>query len=105
MLFHVTMTHTEDNCPAYHIDKMPPVVAFGDKIPGLAQELKVKPHFLLWGAPEHVAYALLEADNLGAVARFVMAMPIVQSFKVTPVQNLEDMAKMAKAMMAQGGKR
>jgi hypothetical protein len=101
MLFHVTMTHTEDNCPGYHMDKMPELVQFGDKLSGLAAELKVKIHFVLWGAPEHVAFALLEADNLAAVARIVNAIPILQSFKVTPVQNLQDTLTMAKAMMAQ----
>ena len=103
MLFHVTMTHTEDNCPGYQPEKMPDLVAFGDKMSSLADELKVKVHFVLWGAPEHVAYALLEADNPGSVARFVISIPIKQDFKVTPVSNLEDTLAMAKAMMAQRG--
>jgi len=79
MLFHVTMTHTEENCPAYEV------------------------HSILWGAPEHVAYALVEADNLGAIARFVFMFPFRQDFKVTPVQHLQAVVATAQAIAAQAG--
>ena len=26
MLFHVTATHTEENCPAYNLDRMPELI-------------------------------------------------------------------------------
>ena len=42
MLFHVTATHTEDNCPIYHPEKMPEVLASFDRLEGLAEELGVK---------------------------------------------------------------
>ncbi len=100
MLFHVTMTHTEDNCPGYHVEQMPQAVDAMDKLPSVAEQLGVKIRSLLWGAPEHVAYAVVEADSLSAVAQFVNSVPIPQSFKVTPVEEIEEVVKMAKAMMA-----
>ena len=98
MLFHVTMTHSEDNCPAYNHEIMADFIAGSDKLDGLAKELKITVHYLLWGAPDHVAYALIEAESLGAVGRYVMSMPIRQAFKVTPVQNLKDVVAMVKAL-------
>ena len=32
MLFHVTMTHTADNCPAYHTERMPEVITSLEKL-------------------------------------------------------------------------
>jgi muconolactone delta-isomerase len=99
MLFHVTMTHTADNCPGYEREKLAELVAASEKWDALARELNARVHFVLWGAPEHVAYALIEADSLGAVARYINAIPIRQEFKVTPVQHLQETMTMAKAML------
>jgi muconolactone delta-isomerase len=104
MLFHVTMTHTPDNCPAYHPEAMPGVITGMDKLEGVGKELNVKVHFLLWGAPDHVAYALLEADSLGVIAQFVNAIPIRQEFRVTPVEHLGQVIETSKAMMARAKK-
>ncbi|QLQ06889.1 MAG: hypothetical protein HZY76_13145 [Anaerolineae bacterium] len=68
MLFHVTMTHTEENCPAYDRDNTARFIAEMETLETRAGELGVQVHSILWGAPEHVAYALVEADNLGAIA-------------------------------------
>ncbi len=103
MLFHVTMSHNAATCPAYHRETMPDLLLLaGDKIEALEKELGVKAHFIVWGAPEHVAFALLEADNLSSVARFVNAIPIQQEFRVTPVQHLKETLDMARALMAPG---
>jgi hypothetical protein len=104
MLFHVTMTHTPDNCPAYHRETMPEVINGMDRLEGVAKELKVKVHFLLWAAPDHVAYALLEADSLGTIAQYVNAIPIRQEFRVTPVEHLQEVIETSKAMMARAKK-
>jgi len=101
MLFHVTMTHTPDNCPGHNKEQMPAVLASLEKLGGVAAELNLKVHFLLWGAPEHVAYGLIEADNPGSLARYVMAMDLKQDIKVTPVQNMDEVIAMGKAMIAQ----
>ena len=101
MLFHVTMTHTPDNCPGLNKEQMPAALASLEKLGGLAQELNIKVHFLLWGAPEHSAFALIEADNPGKLARYVLAMGLKQEVKVTPVQHMEEVIAMGKEMMRQ----
>jgi hypothetical protein len=99
MLFHVTMTHTADNCPAYHTEAMPLLLASLEKLEGVGMELKVKTHALLWGAPEHVAFAVLEADSLGAIGRFLNSIALVQEFKITPVQKVSDLIEFGKAIV------
>ena len=101
MLFHVTMTHTTDNCPAYHTERMPGFLASLEKLDGVGTELNVKAHALLWGAPDHVAFAVLEADSLGAVGRYLTSIAMTQDFKITPVQNVSDFLEFGKASMAQ----
>ena len=45
----------------------------------MAKQLNIKVHFFVNGAPEHVFYALLEADNPASVAQFMgQGMPIPQ---------------------------
>ena len=104
MLFHVTMTHSADNCPAYHIDIMPEFLASLDKLEEVGRELKVKAHVLLWGAPEHVAFAVLEADSLGAIGRYLNSIAITQDFTITPVQNVSEVVEFGKAAMAKAKK-
>lgn len=100
MLVHVTMTHTPDNCPAYHAEMMPAMIDSLEKLEQLGKDLHVKAHALLWGAPDHVAYAVLEADNLGAIARYLNSVAIVQEFKITPVQNVSEIIQFGKEAMA-----
>ena len=96
MLFHVAMTHIDDNCPAYDKEATASFIARTNNLENLAKDLKIKVHFLLWGAPDHIAFALIEADSLSALGRYVMSMPIRQAFTVTPVQNLKDVLVMLK---------
>jgi hypothetical protein len=100
MLFHVTMTHTTDNCPAYHSERMSEFLATADRLEQVGKELNVKVHALLWGAPAHVAFAVLEADSLGAIGRYLNSIAIQQEFEITPVQSLGDVVEFAKATMA-----
>ena len=101
MLFHVTMTHTPEDCPGYNPETIPEVVAALEKLEAVAKELNVKCYFWVEGAPEHVAYALIEADNPGAVMGLVSAIPYRQDFKVTMVQHAQDIVAVAKTMMEQ----
>lgn len=101
MLFHVVMRHTPDNCPAYHTEHMPEVIASLEKLPEVGKELKVKTHALLWGAPAHIAFAVLEADNMNAIGRYLNSIAITQDFDITPVENMSDVIKYAKAVMEQ----
>jgi hypothetical protein len=98
MLFHVVMTHTADNCPAYHTENMQSLLVSLDKLEAVGKELKVKAHQLLWGAPEHVAYAVLEADSLGAVGRYLNSIALTQEFRITPVQTVGELIEFAKAV-------
>jgi len=100
MLFHVTMTHFADNCPAYHTEKMPEVLSSMEKLEEVGKQLNVKAHALLWGAPDHVAFAVLEADSLVAIGKFLNSIPIKQEFKITPVQKISEVVEFGKAAMA-----
>jgi len=104
MLFHITMTHSEDNCPAYHTERMPEVLNSMERLETVGKELNVKAHALLWGAPAHVAFAVLEADNLGAIARYLNTISIIQEFNITPVENLKDVIEFGKAAIERAKK-
>lgn len=104
MLFHVTMTHTADNCPAYHTEKMPGLLASLARLDEVGKEANVKTHSLVWGAPDHVAYAVLEAESVSALARYLSSIAIVQDFTITPVQDVSDLVEFGKTTMARAAK-
>ncbi|MFN8532689.1 MAG: DUF3303 family protein [Dehalococcoidia bacterium] len=101
MLFHVTMTHRAENCPGYDPANIDPFLSGFDKMAVTANELNVKVHSLVWAAPDHVAYALVESDSVAAIGRYVFQMPLRQEFTVTPVQHLADVVAMGRVMQAQ----
>ncbi len=100
MLFHVTMTHAADDCPAYHTERMSEVVDSLANLDKIGKELHVKAHALLWGAPDHIAFAVLEADDLGAIGRYLTSIAITQDFQVTPVQHVSEVIELSKALAA-----
>ena len=100
MLFHVTMTHTEDNCPIYHREMMSGALEAQENLEELGRELNVKLHYFTWCAPEHIAFVLLEADTLSAVSRYVFSIPMPQKINIVPVEHLHDTIAMAKAAAA-----
>jgi hypothetical protein len=100
MLFHVTMTHTEDNCPVYHREKMPGVIEAQENLSELEKELNIKLHYFTWCAPDHVAFVLLEADTLSAVSQYVFSIPMPQETKIVPVEHLHDAIASVKAATA-----
>ena len=103
MLFHVTMTHTEDNCPGYNKEMIPQVLEGLEQREEIAKRRGVKLHFLVNGAPEHTFFALLEADSLASVDLFLFeALPFKQAFQVRAVNPVEDLVRIAKEMAAQG---
>ena len=105
MLFHVTMTHTADNCPAYHPERMPAVITSLENLEELGKKLNVKAHSLLWGAPDHVAYAVLESDSLVSIGRFLNSIAIPQEFEITPVEHVSDVVEFGKAAIAARAKK
>jgi hypothetical protein len=84
---------------------MPAMIDTMEKLDELGKELHVKALALLWGAPDHVGYAVLEADNLGAIARYLNSIAIVQEFKITPVQNLSEIIHFGKEAVAKAKKK
>ena len=101
MLFHVTATHTEENCPGYHRERIPAILEAAGKIGELEKKFNVKVKLILNAAPEHDFFIILEADSPFGLAQFILeAIPIPSSFKVTAVQTLEETLEMAKAMAA-----
>jgi uncharacterized protein YecE (DUF72 family) len=101
MLFHLTMTHNAQTCPAYDPEQARAVLPALEKLEATAQELGLRLRFVLWGAPEHVAYALVEGENLGAIVRWVNSLPIRQEFRVTPVVQVQDLVAATRAMLGQ----
>ena len=97
MLFHVTMTHTEDNCPIYHREMMPDVLASFENLEDIGEKLNVKVHYFTMCGPTHVAFVLLEAENLSAVSRFVFSVAMKQQISIVPVEHLSDTLAMARA--------
>jgi hypothetical protein len=51
-----------------------------------------------------VAFAVLEADSLGAIGRYLNSIALTQEFKITPVQHVSDVVEFGKAAMAQAKK-
>ena len=101
MLFHVTMTHTEDNCAVYHREMMPAILESYENLEALGKELNVKLHYFTWCAPDHVAFVLLEGDELSAVSRYLFSIPMRQKIEIVPVEHLHDTIAMARAATAQ----
>ena len=101
MLLHVTLTHPEENCPGYHRELIPGILAGLEKMDDVAKSCGVKVHFLVTAPVEHTFFALLEADNQSSVARFCMeAIPIPQTARVTPVESREEVLALGRALAA-----
>lgn len=101
MLFHVTMPHSVEDCPGNNPDKMPEILSAFDTIDEVSQKFNVKVHFLVSGLPEHVEFALLEADSPVDLANFVSHFPYRQDYEVTAVEHLADVVSKMKAVMEQ----
>lgn len=104
MLFHITMTHTEANCAVYHREMMPGVLKSFENLEALGKELKVKLHYFTWCGPAHVAFVLLEADDLSSISRYVFSIPMPAQIDIVPVEHLHDAMAMAKGLPAQAQK-
>ncbi len=100
MLFHVTMTHTPDNCPSYWPpEKWPEMVAAFDQMDAIAKDLNIKVHFFVNTAPGHVSYALLEAESQSSIISYTMANPVREDYKIVPVTHQRDLMAFARDMM------
>jgi hypothetical protein len=85
MLYHVTATHTPDNCPLYNPEIRATAVKAMQNSEAVAKEHNVRLLFSVSGAPDHVFYHLLETDSFQGVLNWLGANPIKQDFRITPV--------------------
>ena len=79
---------------------MPAILESYENLEALGKELNVKLHYFTWCAPDHVAFVLLEGDELSAVSRYLFSIPMRQKIEIVPVEHLHDTIAMAKAAIA-----
>jgi muconolactone delta-isomerase len=102
MLFHVTMTHTPENCPAQlPPDKQKKFFAEAEKMQKAARKIGIKIHFFVGGVG-HTMYALVEADAFDAMNMFFSRMGFKQDYQVEPVGHVKDIMA---AFRAKSGKK
>lgn len=108
MLFHVTIGHDARDCPGRRPTEPPALVAPSDTRDAVAAELNVKLHFVLWGAacmlwaqPEHLAFAILEAQDVDSVLRYLgSVVPDNWTSTVLPVWNLPSQLRLIRQVQA-----
>jgi FHA domain len=88
MLFHVTITHSDTDCPGRQSGGVPDLTAAADEAehPVTQRSLVWGAPCVLWGEPEHVAFALLEAVDVETIERYLQPlMPTTWATRVLPV--------------------
>lgn len=104
MLFHITATHTADNCPGYNMEPIPEVLKGLQARNSIAKKQKVKLLGMWSAAPEHTFFMVIEAENLHDVDMFcTLSAPFKQDYNVTPVITAEELIKLGKDYLAQTG--
>jgi muconolactone delta-isomerase len=99
MLFHVTMTHTAENCPAQlPPDKQKKFFAQAEKMQKVAKKMNITIHFMVGGVG-HTMYALIEADTFDAMNMFFGGMELKQYYQIEPVGHVKDIIAAFKAEM------
>ena len=97
MLFHITMTHTPENCPAYWpADEQQKMFAQAEKMQDAAKEMNVKIHFMVGGIG-HKMYGLIEADSFNAINMFFSGVTLKQDYQIEPVGHFQDIIVSFKA--------
>jgi hypothetical protein len=99
MLFHITSTHTEDNCPGYDQKRLPGVREAIANRNEIAQRHNVKLHWFLSTAPDHTFYTLVEAERQTDVDLFIRALlPFPHDNALTPVITAEELEELARQL-------
>ena len=97
MLFHVTMTHTPETCPAQlPPDKQKDFFAHAEKMRDVAREMNINIHFMLAGV-RHTMCALIEADTFDAMSMFFTGFKFKQDYQIEPVGHVKDIIAAFKA--------
>lgn len=95
MLFHITVTHSPEDCPLYNADAKAAASKALVNADALAQKAGVTLHFMVSPAPVHALFLLLEADTYEAVGAFLKAaFPFRSDFTVVPVISREDVVSL-----------
>jgi muconolactone delta-isomerase len=90
MLFHVTMTHSPENCPGdLPPDEMKKFFTEAEKMNDAAKQRNIDIQFMVSGVG-HTMYALIEADNFISLNSFFASMPFKQDLQIEPVGHVED---------------
>ena len=93
MLFHVTMTHSTENCPVYWPpEKQKRAISEMEKLPKLAKAMNIDLRFMVTGVG-HKMYALVEADSFDAMNSFFGATQFKQDCQVEPVGDFQAVVK------------
>ena len=100
MLFHVTMTHSPDNCPVnLPPDELNKFFAEAEKMLDAAKQKNLDIQFIE-GAVGHTMYALIEADNFISLNNFFSSMPFKQDLQIEPVGKVGDILAAFKEELA-----
>lgn len=100
MLFHVTITHTPENCPAQlPPDKQKKFFAEAEKMPEVAKKMNIIVHFMVSGVG-HTMYALVEADSFDSLNMFFTGVGIKQDYQIEPVGHVKDIIAAFKTTLA-----
>jgi hypothetical protein len=104
VLFHVSIAHEAQDCPGRRPTEPPGLIAPSDTRAALAAQLGVKLHFVFWSAacmlwaqPEHIAFAVLEADDVESALEYLSAVvPDNWTSHVLPVWNLPSQLRLVR---------
>jgi hypothetical protein len=103
MLFHVTMRHTASECPGYQREKIPLLLQWREQREKLSKQFNVKVLGMYNALPQHLEFAIIEADSPASVAFFLSTGPVKVDFEVHAVEAEDTLMEAIKKMMAQAG--
>lgn len=99
MLIHITSTHTEDHCPGYDPQRLPPFREAFAKRDEIAKRHDVKLHWFLSTAPDHTFYTLVEAERQTDIDLFIRELlPFPHKNTLTPVIAAEQLEELARKL-------
>jgi hypothetical protein len=91
MLFHLTMEHSPRYCPGQDPELRQALRERYEQRARRTTETGVQVQFFVSAEPSHVTYALLAADSVENIRRWLMRYPVPQDVTVTPVQPMTEL--------------
>jgi len=100
MLFHITMTHTPENCPtSWSPEEQQQFFAKAEKMNEAAKEMNIDIRFMLAGIG-HTMYALIDASDFNAMNLFFSGIRLKQDYHIEPVGDIQEVMTSIKAEVA-----